>query len=218
MLQLDQRELQRNIRRMLKQATPEQWAEGEVWYQDAHTFARGLAERFGITLEQAAGVTAALSPNTFWPTNMDNAVKMCQTRKAPTFGGNVAKARAILDGADPLDVLGGPKTRAFYANIVAPDDMDGPATIDRHACDLACGLRRAGTYRRELRAVNGYQQLAAAFVAVARRMGLAACVVQAIAWVVWRDLAHAEVVATRKARGDYDRARDARGRYARAAA
>jgi hypothetical protein len=185
MLALDQRKLRRNIRRTLKQATADQYAEGLRWYQCAHTFAVGLSTRYGLTLRQACGIVAALSPQCSWPKNMKDADALCRTGRAPTLGDSVRKARRIAAGADPLDVMHAPKTRAFFGNILNPETSTD-VTIDRHACDLACGVRRGDAYRPELRVVTGYQQLAAAYRAVAAQLGMTASTVQAVTWLVWR--------------------------------
>ncbi len=183
--ELDQRTLRRNIRNVLAQATAEQRQEGRAWYQAAHTFAIGLSERYDVSVRQACGIIAALSPQTKWARNMQLADTMCRTGRARTLGNGWHPARAIYDGADPLDILHGLKTRAFFGNIVDPEHSTD-VTIDRHACDLACGLRRGDAYRPELRKVGGYDELARAYRAVAKRLGMPAHVLQATTWLIWR--------------------------------
>jgi hypothetical protein len=181
---LDHVTLQANIRRTLDTATSEQRAEGKRWYQTAHTFAHGLSKRHKITVSQAAGIIAALSPQTPWSRNMAIADTFCRTGDAGTLRGSVRKARAIRAGADPLAVLKGPKTTAFYANILDPSGPE--VTIDRHAADVACGVRRGRAYRPEIRMESGYHQVADAYRAVAAELGMRGNVVQAITWLAWR--------------------------------
>ena len=66
---------------------------------------------------------------------------------------NVDKALAILNGAAPLDILGGDKVRTFYGNIVNP--WGEGVTIDRHAYDIVTGkqIGRASCRERVLRLV-----------------------------------------------------------------
>jgi len=183
-MQLDQRTLRRNIRHTLQTATPEQVADGLAWYETANTFSRGLADRYGLTIRQAAGIVAALSPQCSWPKNMEFADMFCRTGRAPTLHNSTRIARMIADGVDPVDALHGPKTRAFFGNIVDPTGPD--VTIDRHAVDLAVGQRRGDGYRPEIRMVAGYNALAAAYRAVAAQLGMTASALQATTWLTWR--------------------------------
>lgn len=119
-------------------ATDAQWAEGAVWYQTAHAGAADLADAYGLTTRQAAGIIAALSPQTEWTLNLTLAADLCATGTAGHYRNALDKAQAILAGAEPLDVLGGPKVRSFFRNIAEPD-RPGPVTIDRHAVAIAAG-------------------------------------------------------------------------------
>ena len=46
---------------------------GRAWYNDARTAALGLAVGHNTTLKIVSGVIAALSPNTHWDTNLEDA-------------------------------------------------------------------------------------------------------------------------------------------------
>lgn len=160
--------------------------EGSVWYQSAHTFARGLSERYGITLEQAAGVIAALSPQLSWSRNMtcaDEIIRTGDTRGV--LGLSKRNARAILAGAHPLDVLNGPKTRAFFDNILRPTASHA-VTVDVHATDVALGSRGAS---RGLHLDRGgrYDAIADAYRSAADSLGILPLVLQAVCWVAWRE-------------------------------
>jgi hypothetical protein len=164
-------------------ATAAQLAEGTDWYSAARTFSIGLAERYGLTLEQAAGIVAAISPRLPWDRNMAYADLLMRTGDCPTLKGNKAKAVRILSGERPLDVLGGAKVRAFYLAILGDPDA---VVVDRHAFDVAYGAVTDDRTRKALDRVGGYDGYANAYRAAATALGTTAVVVQAVTWVVWR--------------------------------
>ena len=125
-----------NILSVYEEASPEEIAEGLAWYSSAHTFSVGLSERYGVSIRQAAGIIAALSPRLSWDLNLRNADTVCRTGDVRGLGGNVAKAKRILHGEDPSDVLGGNKVRSFFDNILF-HEASSTVTIDRHAWDLS---------------------------------------------------------------------------------
>lgn len=59
-----------NVLEALRHASPEIQAFGERWYGQAHNDAEQIARETGMTVEQAAGVLAALSPKTAWEPNV----------------------------------------------------------------------------------------------------------------------------------------------------
>lgn len=183
---LDTDVLADNVLAAVEQATPAQYAEGMAWYQAAHTFAVGLAEEHGLTVEQAAGVIAALSPQLPWDRNLTYAELLVRTGSAPTLGRSIRQANAILDGADPLDVLGGAKTRSFFANIFDPDGSHA-VTIDRHALDVALGVKGTDKSRKLIERKGAYELVADAYRNAAERIGVLPNQAQAIAWVAWRN-------------------------------
>jgi hypothetical protein len=157
-------------------------AQGRAWYPVAHDLADILGD--GDT-RKGAGVIAALSPQVAWERNCDLARDACAGDVHGHNGQNLGKVRAILDGADPADVLPADrKTGHFYRNIVDPTDPD-PVTIDRHAHDVAVG-ERYGSRDRGLGCASRYATLAHAYREAARRLGELPCTVQAVTWVSWR--------------------------------
>lgn len=166
-------------------------AAGVSWYQEAHERARELAGAYGVSVESAAGIIAALSPQTSWALNLQLAGDyLASYRDARTdlftghTGDAIGKAWKIASGQRPFAILGGRKVRSFYANISAPD-RPGPVTCDRHA--LAVLLRRPTTFRdRQLERPGVYQQCAAAYRSAARLLSLHPHETQAIAWCQWR--------------------------------
>jgi len=187
------RRINRNLSAVWSLATPDEVAHGIRWYREANSTARELAERYGVTLPQAVGVIAAISPGSRWEKNLEDAEALLAAyvyaEPLPAVGTygrrNVEKARAILRGGDPLEILGGLKVRAFYANILNPD-TPGPVTVDRHARGAAYQLR--GDAAAEIRSDAEYRYLADHFARGARKVGLLPHEYQATLWVTWRRL------------------------------
>jgi hypothetical protein len=174
-----------NVLRVWRSATPEQHAQGTSWYAHAH----GAAASLDPDPKRAAGVIAALSPRNSWPRNLELAARAYSNNNASgTLGRSCQQANDILAGADPLDVLGGPKVRAFYQCIV--DSGTQAVCIDRHSTDVAVGTRLSLVQREGivLHRANRYEQFADVYRRAAKRMGVSAPVMQAVTWVTWRDL------------------------------
>lgn len=166
-------------------------AEGVTWYQTAHDTARSYAADYGVSVSAAAGIIAALSPQLSWDLNLRYAETFLASDGEPSghFGLCDDRARAILNGADPLDTLGGPKVRSFYRNIYGPT-LAGPVTVDRHACAILYGSTTPEYLsacpklldRRYL-----YNLCAARYRAAARETGLLPHEIQAVCWVTHRN-------------------------------
>ncbi len=102
---------------------------------------------------------------------------------------NVHKALRCLELDNPLSEFSektGPKTRAFYACLVDPENVVD-VCIDRHAASAALGRRgsRGGSAVERI-PLTLYRWIARHYVAIAKRVGLAPHQVQAIIWSVWR--------------------------------
>jgi len=145
---------------------------------------------------RAAGIIAALSPQTSWPRNLGLAARMYADGRlnGGALSRSVTRATAIYHGAEPLNVLQGPKTRAFYRLIADPDDPD-TVCIDRHAIDVAVGERLSVLDRESrypLNRHNWYERFATVYRAAARQLAVTPSVVQATTWTVqtdrWRDI------------------------------
>lgn len=192
----------RNILACYHRASDTDRREGLYWYETAHNDAVALAERYGISVYQSAGVISALSPTNGWGSNLLDADILISAWRAgkrlPIVGvygfNNVAKAGSILNGAsDGLSVLSqfnqktGPKTWAFYQLIAEPLNSD-LVCVDRHAkaialnC-LASDIDGSATVRR-----SEYAYIARHYVEIARLVELLPHQVQAITWITWRRL------------------------------
>jgi len=174
-----------NMIAVWQRATVDETTEGRSWYRVAH----GLADMISSgDVRRGAGVLAALSPQTAWERNIDLAADAFATGE-PTghLGDALRKAARIMAGEDPLSVLPDEsKTWHFYRCIVDPDDADS-VVIDRHAHDVAIAERYEGRDR-GLSNRRRYAALALAYRLAARRLGEIPNTVQAVTWVVWRNM------------------------------
>ena len=171
---------------------------GMNWYQDAHDYAVTLAERYGYELWQAAGVIAALSPQTGWEPNKVAADRVMHLHSqglavsqqdAGQTQANVTKALQILDGIDLNTVLAanmprsGHKVWSFVNNIVAPS-VSQAVTVDRHAI-------KAWMVDESWSCItpNRYATIQCDYQAVARAMGILPSQAQAVIWCAVRGTA-----------------------------
>jgi hypothetical protein len=177
----------RNITRAFRLSTPTDYADGMAWY----TMAREYAGTLDTDVSRAAGVIAALSPQQAWPTNKKMAGEFYNGRRDVHTTDNVRKAERILNGETPLDILGGPKVRAFYKNIMGMDDAE-TVTIDRHAIMVAEGRIIQGEALKAYFGTKRNRQYVQEYVNAARILSketgnhLTPAEVQATVWVWWR--------------------------------
>jgi hypothetical protein len=173
-----------NIVRVFRSADASQLARGTSWYADAHTIALGFDRN---NVRRAAGILAAVSPRVKWNRNITIAARTyVEGFASGTLNGSCAKATAILKGAEPLDVLGGPKTRAFFGVIVDPTNPTD-VVVDRHAFDIAAGMVTNDKTRAPIGKAKGYETIAALYRDAARILGMSPSQVQAVTWIVWRE-------------------------------
>lgn len=162
--------LTRNIvvaHRTFKAENPTEYKEGLVWYPKAHDIASRIADG---DITRGAGIIAALSPQKRWDQNVAIARDMFRTGSAGHTTVQVGKARRILEGEHPLDVLKGDKERSFFMNIHDPNDPN-PVTIDRHAHDIAVN-KIYGESDRGLDAAGRYDTFAKAYRVATGELGL----------------------------------------------
>ena len=182
--ELDQ--LVANILHIWDSATDDEYARGVAWYRTANQLAELMSE--GNT-RRGAGVIAALSPMSAWETNLAQAEKALTAGSATGLhtGDAIRKAEAIMNGADPLSVLPtDSKTWNFFRCIVDPEDAEA-VVIDRHAHDIAVG-ESYGSRNRGLSTKSRYATIALAYRLAAARVGALPSTVQAVTWVVWREM------------------------------
>lgn len=182
----------RNITRIFREATPDQIEAGMSWYADARRIAGVLAEQYGVTVEVAAGVIAALSPLNSWGANINLAARFLEAGglSAGYLRANLAKAQTILDGGDILATLSGLKVTNFYLSIISAGQSG--VCIDRHAYSLAVNDRSVSNDVPKLSSKR-YAEITDCYVRAARILSrelgqvIAPAVVQSVTWTVWRN-------------------------------
>lgn len=183
-------EMTRNILRLFDSATGEEMQQGLTWYDSARDYAAALAAGTDYSVEQCAGVIAALSPQCPWALNKEWARRLVEWHAAGDYTNlpprvstskNREKALHILNAYNaPLDILGGVKVRAFYANIVGDESV---VTVDLWAWYCATGVKLANN-EHVSKAANAPIQ--AAFCEAAAARGVSPSAMQAVVWVVAR--------------------------------
>lgn len=158
----------------LRNATEETWRKGAAWYPLAQAWCERAALAHGRQQHVAAGIVAALSPRQTWARNLEQAERVLAGEVATVLPDAYRKARAILDGALPLDVLRGPKVRAFYANLTG--DL-GQVTVDTWA------LRALGLEPGFIRIAPRHALVVRAYADAAREFEIEPAIAQAIVWV-----------------------------------
>lgn len=180
-----------------------------AWYAEAKALAAEWSARCPVsTLGDIVGMLAALSPQNGWLDQviwMPRILQQCRTLQGrdipaedlaehipgPGFTANKRKAARIWLGESALDVLSGPKVRAFYVCIMTAGHTE-QVCIDRHAWSIAAGLEGASLHLTPKR----YRETVAAYHAAAAMLrasypGLAARLtapnVQALTWVYFKD-------------------------------
>lgn len=164
-----------HVMMVYRRATDADRAHGMGWYAMAHDIAREAR-----TVPMGAGILSALSPRMPWVRNVQLARVAFTT---PLTGGGLTRsienARRILAGEDPMDVLGGMKTRAFFTNILDPDD-DWTVTVDTHA------IKIAGIPNRDSVGKGLYMAIADGYREAAEYVGILPQQMQAITWTTYR--------------------------------
>lgn len=156
-------------------ASPAERRAGAEWYPTARRHARRIAREGGISLSQAAGVIAALSPRCRWEINLRRARHAVAGQPAG-LGPCKEKALAILAGSRPLSVLKGPKERAFYRAIMGDAEA---VTVDVHCWRAVGGTGQAPG--------KHYHVVAEAYRAAAREAGVPPAALQATVWIIQRN-------------------------------
>lgn len=170
------------IRGRWAEASADDLAAGLRWYSEAHATAEALAAGTSgaVTVEQAAGVIAALSPRVQWARNVALAALVVEahTLGARMPGGvfrrQLSTACAILDGrqAGPT----GPKVSAFHRAIMG----------DRSAVVVdVWAARAAGVPMPQGRTLNRtqYRAIEAAYREAAEALAVDPRDLQAAVWV-----------------------------------
>ena len=199
----------RNISAMLMLASQADLLSGYNWYQRAYDLGVKLIDEYkGLTIEQAVGVFAALSPRNNWDKNCIDAEAMINTwaiqgdydmLKVSTFNPNKRKAIAILEldmesvDAEAIpNILSGQKVVAFYHSIMGDKNS---VCIDGHAYAIFIGENISTTKTPKI-SPKLFETIQRAYQLVAKRSAdlcgveLSPTQVQAVTWVTYRRLIH----------------------------
>lgn len=170
-----------NIVNTYSRGTMEEIRTGAAWYDSAHALALELSPG---NPWRGAGVISAFSPLNKWDNNVRMAREAFRTGIATGHTkSNNAIAQSILDGAFPLDVMNGDKTRAFTAAIASPETST-IATIDRHAHDIAMGQIFPNNGRNIGKRL--FREMSESYTIAAKELSFSVAQTQAIVWVIWR--------------------------------
>jgi hypothetical protein len=177
------------LARALEARDPELYEKALRWYVNAFDASCKLAQLYAdnYTTEQVAALIAAFSPQMGWKQNLERAEAAIVSHLSgvPITGqtvDNCQKAQRILDGEEPLEVLGGMKVRAFYQCIMTQGQTD-VVCVDRHA--VAAWYLPGQVVWGSL-TPKRYHAVAADYVTAARVLGVSPAVCQAIVWCAWR--------------------------------
>jgi hypothetical protein len=139
-----------NIAREVDRLTPDDLAEGRLWWPRARDEVAWLADYYRVPFRRLAHAAAALSPGLRWTKTLDVLRLLLDARAAgeptyprtgdATFGfRDRQKAWAILAGGEGSGLCRGPKVEAVLANLLG--DLDAVA-VDRHIVRAATGSDR----------------------------------------------------------------------------
>ena len=164
---------------------------GSVWYVNAHYNAIEIGELAGyggdVALKVGSGIISALSPKTDWDKNLLYAKELVRTGYAPRQTEiNNTKALRILEGEEPLDVLGGLKVIPFYLAIRSPEGDDPIPVIDRHAAHVYTGYPLTEKQQKKLGNVRVVTRIQNQYLYIARKQKVHVHRLQATTWLQTR--------------------------------
>ena len=142
----------RQILKVYRSATADEIEHGMKWYAIAKRDSTKVAKEFGISVNTVVGVVAALSPNLGWNINIKAARILIECFAnggamddvtVSAYPQNKRKAWEMLEQKMVrrkaiMAKLNGPKTTAFFANIIGLDVV----TVDGHAKNIHVAVVR----------------------------------------------------------------------------
>lgn len=189
-----------NVYRVWLASTPMERSMGREFFVKQGNRLETIAHNRGMNTIYVIGAFVALSPNNDEDGNYRDlltTIDAVQRGLAPeqfsisSWGPNKAKAMRILQGTDPLDVLGGPKVINFYLNTLDPSDLE-PVTIDGHMVSVWKGRRlllreRRGKPEDSAKiSAKEYQIIVQDFRSIAKMLGLIPNQLQSTLWLTWK--------------------------------
>jgi hypothetical protein len=175
-------------------ATDDMIEDGLIWYDDAQQFALMLSNEFDVSPIRAGGVISALSPRNKWERNKIDAWNVFEAVrdgvsydrvKVSTFNANKVRAFDIAKGKKQIHEASR-KTHRFAMNVGA-FDMNA-VTIDSW---MLFAFQTKSKSRKDLDVKvtpKQYDMMERKFQRISHDMGYAPAHLQAVIWVVIRDL------------------------------
>ena len=188
------RKMRSNVSHWHDMATDDTVNDGIAWYDDAKGFALMLSNEFDVSPIRAGGVISALSPRNKWERNKIDAWNVFQAvrddvspdrLKVSTFNSNKIKAFNIAKGKRKISESSR-KTHRFAMNVGA-FDMNA-VTIDSW---MLFAFQTKSKSRKDLDTKvtpKQYDIMERKFQRISRDMGYAPAHLQAVVWLVIREL------------------------------
>lgn len=164
----------------IKQATPNEIAEGSAWYSKCRDYCVELSKEFGVELEKVIAVFSALSPQKSYSLNKKIAREYFQGKRNIHTKVQVSKCDWIMRGDDIERCLGGLKTVNFFWNILQPDNPN--------YCTVDIWMLRIFNERPKV-TPKQYNQLKQVCVDYSKQINWVTPTTQAVAWIVARQKA-----------------------------
>ena len=180
-----------NLMNLLLMADATDRAEGALAYTRYHNMMRQMAELYDADFERTVAAFAALSPNNDYLGNLRSLATVLDANRrhippervtVSTYGHCRDRAMKYLSGeAVFLDTVKGQKIRAFYRNIVDPQDPE-PVTIDGHM--VAAWMGQELTMKEAIIRPRQYEHVADGVRRLAKLTGQIGNQLQATVWFV----------------------------------
>lgn len=187
-----------NIRRVLDRADDIDYSEGLIAYYRYRETMHRFAGFYGFPLEPVTAAFVAMSPNNDYKGNLKSLATLLMGVRyrwdldeitVTTYKACRNRAFNFLTGrSEFLEATRGPKTRAFYQNIINPLD-ENSVTIDGHMLSIWHGAYM--TMKEAVRSRYRYNDVADGFRKVAAERELIPSQVQAICWFTWKRINNA---------------------------
>ncbi len=169
--------------------TREEKLQGRAWYKDAHQWCGLTGLSCGLPLQTVAAIVSILSPRNKWERNKKDAATLITAKLSKadfdsfsvcTFTSNKKRAWDLIDAGTfaPDIVFKGPKTRAFYDNIVHRNSERVTVDTWAYRAARAVELRWRGAITPKV-----YKTIEQEYQKVAKYVGEKPMDLQAIIWI-----------------------------------
>lgn len=194
-----QAEMVGNFIAMLEQSTADEREDGQLAYFLYRDILSRWAQLYDFPLDNVVAAFCALSPNNDYYGNLRSLTSLLEgIRKGysveqitvSTYGSAKRRAHRFALGSPRLFMAEtrGPKTRAFYHNILYPETSD-LVTVDGHVSAASLGLSAKHTMREAAVSSKGlYHRISMAIEQIARVMHWRPHQVQATVWLTRKRL------------------------------